>query len=145
MQPLAMQDVSLLQMRVRPLQAVGYSQLTAKRHCPRLGGHEGVRSAFDHKAVQAFCQDLSAEALTLLVNVHREGQRLLRRKFVQIICGRKSGYPAAYDDEGSVLVHSCTISTTALTCLTGVCCRIPCPKLKIWPGRPPARFITSST
>src|SRR5271163_4184121 len=35
--------------------------------------------------------------------------------------------------------NSRTISTTAFTFSTGVSGRMPCPRLKIWPGRPAAR------
>ncbi len=36
-------------------------------------------------------------------------------------------------------LSSCTASTTAATCATGVSGRTPWPRLKTWPGRPPAR------
>src|SRR5439155_8673801 len=40
---------------------------------------------------------------------------------------------------------SCTISTSAFTCSTGVCGSTPWPRLKMWPGRPPARPRMSFT
>jgi hypothetical protein len=36
-----------------------------------------------------------------------------------------------------------TISTTAFTFSTGVSGRMPCPRLKIWPGRAPVRLSSS--
>src|SRR5881628_1403133 len=41
--------------------------------------------------------------------------------------------------------NSRTISTTAFTFSTGVSGRIPCPRLKICPGRAPVRFSRSVT
>ena len=41
-------------------------------------------------------------------------------------------------------VRSCTCATSRRTLSSGVCGRIPCPRLKTWPGRPPARSRTSS-
>src|SRR6267142_965448 len=35
--------------------------------------------------------------------------------------------------------HPCTASTRARTLSSGVCGRMPCPRLKMWPGRPPTR------
>ncbi len=39
--------------------------------------------------------------------------------------------------------NSRTNSTSAFTFSTGVSCRMPCPRLKMCPGRPPARRSTS--
>ena len=55
--------------------------------------------------------------------------------------------PPARQDRGTSgwQVASWTWSTTARTASTGVPGRMPWPRLKTWPGRPPARRSTSST
>jgi len=46
--------------------------------------------------------------------------------------------PATSRDRGYRRLISCTPSTRARTCSTGVPGRMPWPRLKMWPGRPPA-------
>lgn len=53
---------------------------------------------------------------------------------------RNSFRESAYD-----ALSSWTSSTTAMACSTDVCCRIPCPRLKMCPGRPPASRRTRRT
>src|ERR1044072_614407 len=52
--------------------------------------------------------------------------------------------PAEGDDQQGIVsvahlaLISWTMSTSAITLSTGVSGRMPCPRLKMWPGRPPA-------
>src|ERR1043165_5011240 len=51
--------------------------------------------------------------------------------------------PAKRNQQQRIVIHfhpfnPCTISTSAITFSTGVSGKIPCPRLKICPGRPPA-------
>src|SRR4029453_18127304 len=42
-------------------------------------------------------------------------------------------------ESGYLALNSCTASTMAITCSTGVSGKTPWPRLKIWPGLAPAR------
>src|SRR5581483_443870 len=86
-----------------------------------------------------FCLNHSAEARRSL------HQRRAEARFVEIVGGGKAGYTAANDNDFGYGLNSRTKSTTARTWSTGVSGRMPCPRLKMWPGRDPVRRRSSCT
>ena len=128
-------------------QLIGQADAPAEVQSPRHVGDEIVGAEFEQELILPHGMQDAAQAIAGLEQPH-----LARRIELDQPMRRGQTGDAATDHGHTpragrwvVAVHalrrapnSFTASTSATTFSTGVCCRTPCPRLKMCPGRPAA-------
>ena len=91
-----------------------------------------------YESASSFAADVPAGSIRLLETEQFQGPGDLLSPLGNLEGDAEARYAAAHDHDTQRRAHrryECTVSTTASTDAIGVRGRMPCPRLKMWPGR----------